>query len=92
MIIRISTEGQYHLDDGMRDRVNELDNKAVAAVETGDEAAFRAAFAALLDVVRSEGSQLSDDDLHPSDVILPPADTSLEEARTDFSGDGLIPD
>jgi hypothetical protein len=25
-------------------------------------------------------------------VMLPPADTSLEEARTEFSGEGLIPE
>jgi hypothetical protein len=32
-----------------------------------------------------------DDELLGSDVILPPADVSLEEAKADFTGEGLIP-
>jgi len=41
MIVRISGEGQWQLADSVRERVNELDNAAVAAVEAGDEAAVR---------------------------------------------------
>ena len=33
MIVRISNEGQYRLDDGLHARLNELDAAAVAAVE-----------------------------------------------------------
>ena len=29
--------------------------------------------------------------MEPSDVILPPPDVSLEEAKAEFSGEGLIP-
>jgi hypothetical protein len=32
-----------------------------------------------------------EDRLEPSDVILPPPDVSLEEAKAEFSGEGLIP-
>jgi hypothetical protein len=46
----------------------------------------------MLALVRSHGRQLAEDDLVPSDVILPPPDVSFEEARTGFSGEGLIPD
>ena len=35
MIVRISGEGQYELADDQRERLNELDNQAVAAVEAG---------------------------------------------------------
>jgi len=34
---------------------------------------------------------VDDDRLEGSDVILPPPDTSLEEARAEFTGEGLIP-
>ena len=37
MIVRISGEGQFRLPDEDADRLNELDNEAVAAVEAGDE-------------------------------------------------------
>jgi hypothetical protein len=91
MIVRISGEGQYELDDDVAERLNELDNAAVAAVEAGDEARFAELFAQIVAVVRGEGTPLADDDLRGSDVIVPPADTSFEEARLDFTGEGLIP-
>ncbi|HEV2786830.1 MAG TPA: hypothetical protein VGV67_10605 [Solirubrobacteraceae bacterium] len=92
MIVRIMAEGQYRLSDDVRERVNELDNSVVAAVEGNDEDAFHAAFEELLDVIRSEGEHVGDDELETSDVIIPPADTSMAEATADFSGEGLIPD
>ena len=42
--------------------------------------------------MRDRGTPLDPADLHASDVIVPPDDLSLEEARELFSGDGLIPD
>ena len=33
-----------------------------------------------------------DDELVESDVIMPPRDVSFEEARGEFTGEGLIPD
>jgi hypothetical protein len=92
VIVRISNEGQFRLDDGLYERLNELDAAAVAAVEAGDEDAFHAAFEELLQVVRTEGEELEDDDLDASDVILPPADLSFVEAGEEFTGDGLIPE
>lgn len=85
-------EGQYRLADDVRERVNELDNTVVAAVEADDEDGFHAAFEELLEVIRTQGEQVSDNDIETSDVIVPPADTSMAEASSDFSGDGLIPD
>lgn len=90
MIIRIATEGQYELD-GDPSQLNELDNAAVAACDTGDEARFREVYAQLLDYVRSNGRRLGEDYLGGSDLILPPPDVSLEEAKAEFSGEGLIP-
>jgi hypothetical protein len=91
VIVRVSTEGQYELGAGDVAELNELDNAAVACCESGDEAGFRSAFDQLLEFVRSHGTQIEGDDLRGSDVILPPPDVSLEEARAEFSGEGLIP-
>lgn len=91
MIVRISAEGQYSLPDGQAEALNELDNAAVAAVEAGDEDRFHECFDQMVSLVRGAGEPLADDDLSESDVILPPADTTLEEARADFTGEGLIP-
>jgi hypothetical protein len=92
MIVRIATEGQYELGDDAAERLNGLDNEAVAAVEAGDEARFVELFGQILALIRSEGTQVAADELQGSDVIVPPPDISFEEARNDFSGDGLIPD
>jgi hypothetical protein len=92
VIVRISNEGQYRLDDDLHGRLNELDDAAVRAVESGDEDAFHAAFEELLHVVRTEGQELEDDDLDASNVILPPSDLSFVEAGEEFTGDGLIPE
>jgi hypothetical protein len=92
VIVRVSNEAQYRLDDSHHHRLDELDDAVVAAVEADDEDAFHAAFEELLQFVRTEGEELPDDDLEPSEVILPPADITLAEAGEDFSGEGLIPD
>ncbi len=92
MIVRISGEGQFKLPDENTERLNELDNRAVAAVEQGDETGFRELWSQMLEIVASDGNVLSDDELVESDVILPPRDISFEEAKGEFTGEGLIPD
>jgi hypothetical protein len=92
VIVRIMGEGQYRLAEDVLGRVNELDNALVAAVDKDDEDGFHAAFEEMLDVIRNEGEHLGDAELETSDVIVPPADTSMQEAAGEFSGDGLIPD
>ncbi len=90
MIVRISTEGQYRLD-GESGQLNELDNAAVDACDAGDEERFREVYAQLLDYVRSHGRRLTAEDLEQSDLILPPPDVTMDEARAGFNGEGLIP-
>jgi hypothetical protein len=92
MIVRISGEGQYELADEEQAHLNELEAAVIAAVEANDEDAYTQTFAALLDHVRAVGKPVPADELEGSNVILPPADTSLAEAAADFTGEGLIPD
>ena len=92
MIVRIATEGQYEIPDADSDRLDELDNEIVAALEAGDEERFHEVFESLLEMVRTDGKPVADDVLEESDVILPPPDLTFEEAGEQFSGEGLIPD
>jgi hypothetical protein len=92
VIARIMGEGQYRLSDEARERVNDADNAIVTAIEDDDEDAFHAAFEEMLQLVRTEGEAIGDDEIESSDVIMPPADTSFVEAAKEFTGDGLIPD
>jgi hypothetical protein len=91
VIVRISGEGQFRLSDDHLARLNELDNRAVSCVEGGDEEGFRALLSEMVSIVHSQGEALADDELEPSDIVIPPVDTTFEEARADFSGEGLIP-
>ena len=92
MIVRISGEDQFRLPDADAERLNELDNRAVGAVDSGDEAGFRELWSQMLDLVKAAGQTLDGDELAESDVILPPRDISFSEAKAEFTGEGLIPD
>ncbi len=91
MIVRISTEGQYEIGETDVEKMNELDNEAVAACDAVDEERFHATYARMLDFVRRTGKAVAADHLGGSDLILPPPDVTLEEAKAEFSGEGLIP-
>ena len=91
MIIRILTEGQYDVADEALARLNQLDVTLEAAVEAGDEAAFASALAELLGGVRTVGVAHPADSLDESDLILPPADATLEQVRQMLTEGGLIP-
>ena len=92
MIVRISGEGQFNMPDEDAGRLNELDNRAVNAVEQGDETGFKELWSQMLELVASDGNAVPQDELVESDVILPPRDVTFEEAKAEFSGEGLIPD
>jgi hypothetical protein len=91
VIIRILGEGQYDVADHALDRLNELDTTLESAVEAGDEAAFASALSELLAGVRTAGVAHSPDSLDESDLILPPADATIDQVRAMLNEDGLIP-
>lgn len=92
MIVRISGEDQYRLDDELHDQLDALAGAVHEAVEAHNEQGFARTFAEVLDFVRANGSVVGDDEIETSDVILPPSDITLEEAASEFTGEGLIPD
>jgi len=92
VIVRIAGEGQFELSNDHLGRLNEMDNAAVAAVDAGEEPRFLQLLADMHALVRTDGTPVPEEELVSSDVILPPEDTTLEEARMEFSGEGLIPD
>jgi hypothetical protein len=92
VIVRLMGEGQYRVDDSVRERLNALDDEAIAALEQSDEGGLDGKIEEMWELVRSSGRRLPDDDLSPSDVVIPPADLTLEETRQLFEGEGLIPD
>jgi hypothetical protein len=92
VIVRIAGESQWEFPDDQADQLNQLDNNVVAAVDAGDEAQFKDLWGKMLELVRSSGKPVDDEELVASDVIFPPADITLAEAAHEFTGEGLIPD
>jgi hypothetical protein len=92
VIVRLMGEGQFRVDDSLRERLNELDDQAMAALEASNEIELDQKLEQMFALVRAEGDRLPDDDLSASDVIIPPADLTLEETRELVSQEGLIPD
>jgi len=91
MIVRILSEGQFQVPSAQLDRLNRLDNAVVDAVAKGKEAQYKKAYARLLALVREKGQPVPATDFVSSDAVLPQADLTLEEAKSLFVGDGLIP-
>jgi len=92
VIVRIFSDGQYRIPQDAQAELHELDIATVNAIDANDEAAFSSSYGALVELIHSRGDRLADDELEPSDLMLPPADITLEEAREEFTGEGLLPD
>ena len=92
MIVRLMGEGQFEVDDDCAARLNELDDKALAALDSNDEPELDRLLEDMAALVRAEGRELAADDLSPSEAIIPPSDLTLDEMRDLMSDDGLIPD
>lgn len=88
MIVRILHEGQYRLPGPATERLHTLDQAIVADLGRLTEAEFRKRFGDMVDVVRREGSAIPEAEIHESDLILPSADMTLEEARALFQPQG----
>jgi hypothetical protein len=92
VIVRLMGEGQYRVGDALRDRLDELDNQAGAALDAGDEVELDGVLDQMFELVRGEGEKLPDDELSSSDAVIPPSDLTLEESRELMSHEGFIPD
>ena len=92
MIIRLMGEGQYRVDDSLLAQLNELDDRATAAAEAGDEATLDQTLEEMFALVKRDGTPLGDDELLPSDALVPPSDLTLEETKQLLTDEGFIPD
>ena len=92
MIVRVMGEGQFEIDDEVAKGLNELDEQAERALRSEDQEQLAELLERMAEAVRTNGARLPDEDLSPSEGIVPPPDLTLEEAKELFEGEGLIPD
>ena len=91
MIVRLMGQGQWKIDDGVRDALNAVDSELDADVKAGDGTEFARHLAAMHDLIRSRGLPVEIEELVPSDALVPPRDISIEELRELIGEEGLIP-
>jgi len=92
VIVRVMGEGQFEIDDEVAKGLNELDEQAERALQAEDQEQLAELLERMAEAVRTNGARLPDEDLSPSEGIVPPPDMTLEEAKELFEGEGLIPD
>ena len=93
-IVRIMGQGQFTVDSKTLKKLNDLDNSIVDLVsqERSDDTEFRKKLAELSDLVVRNSKPLDPKAIIQSDIILPSADLSFDEAKRLFKGEGVIPE
>jgi hypothetical protein len=93
-IVRIMGQGQFTVDNRTLKRLNDLDNAMVELVsaERSDDTEFKRKLTELNRLVVKDGKPLDPHEIIKSDIILPSADLSIDEAKKLFRGEGVIPE
>lgn len=92
MIVRIMGEGQFRIPGAVLDEMNEVDNAIVNAIAKDDQKHFESLMKKLHGLVMGKGKPVPAEEIVESDIILPPSDSTIDEVRDLFSGEGFIPD
>ena len=87
-------QGQFTVDGKTLKKLNDIDNAIVELVsrERSDDFEFKKRLAELSEMVVKNGKALDPREIIKSDIILPSADLSIDEAKRLFRGEGVIPE
>jgi hypothetical protein len=93
-IVRIMGHGQFTVDGRTLKKLNDTDNAIVELVSTerSDDTEFKKKLTELSNLVVENGKPLDPHEIIRSDIILPSADLSIDEAKKLFRGEGVIPE
>ena len=93
-IVRIMGHGQFTVDGRTLKKLNDIDNDIVELVSTerSDDTEFKKRLMELNNLVVENGKPLDPHEIIRSDIILPSADLSIDEAKKLFRGEGVIPE
>jgi PspAA-like protein len=93
-IVRIMGHGQFTVDGRTLKKLNDIDNSIVELVsaERSDDTEFKKRLTELSNIVVENGKPLDPHEIIKSDIILPSADLSIDEAKKLFRGEGVIPE
>ena len=93
-IVRIMGHGQFTVDGRTLKKLNDIDNAIVEMVsaERSDDTEFKKRLTELSHMVVENAKPLDPHEIIKSDIILPSADLSIDEAKRLFRGEGVIPE
>jgi hypothetical protein len=93
-IVRIMGHGQFTVDNRTLKKLNDIDNAIVELVSAArsDDTEFKKRLIELSNMVVQNGKPLDPHEIIKSDIILPSADLSIDEAKKLFQGEGVIPE
>jgi ElaB/YqjD/DUF883 family membrane-anchored ribosome-binding protein len=97
-IVRIAGHGQFKINQSTMAKINEIDNEIVDMLKKDssnsktDESQFRNKIEEMASLITQEGEPLDNKEIVQSDIIVPAADLSVEEAKNMFKGEGIIPE
>jgi PspAA-like protein len=93
-IVRIMGHGQFTVDGRTVKKLNDIDNAIVDLVSTerSDDTEFKKRLMELNNLVVKNAKPLDPHEIIKSDIILPSADLSIDEAKKLFRGEGVIPE
>jgi hypothetical protein len=93
-IVRIMGHGQFTVNGKTLKKLNDIDSAIVELVsrDRSDDLEFKKRLTELNDMVMNNGKPLDPKEIIKSDIILPSADLSIDEAKSLFRGEGVIPE
>ena len=93
-IVRIMGHGQFTVDSKTLKKLNDIDNAIVELVsaERSNDTEFKKRLTELSHMVVENAKPLDPHEIIKSDIILPSADLSIDEAKKLFRGEGVIPE
>jgi PspA-Associated protein len=97
-IVRVAGHGQFKVNQSTMAKINEIDNEIVDILKKDinnsmvDKNRFRNKIEEMISLITREGKPLDDKEIVQSDIIVPSADLSIEEAKNMFKGEGIIPE
>ena len=89
MIVRILGENQYQVDDAHLPAITKWDNDLEKAASQEDTAQFSALLDQLVNFIRDQGQAVPYDELVSSQLLIPPPDMEMAEARKYFEENDL---
>jgi hypothetical protein len=103
IVVRLAGQGQFKINRDLLDKVNDVDNSIVdlfegidSNVNNNDAKAkqkdLKEKIMQIIQLIKENGKPIENKEIIQSDIIIPNADISFDEAKKIFRGEGLIDD